>query len=63
MKNASCFRFLFHVHKISAIFQSGKFVNPTACSLDSLYTEHGYPRFHTEHHLNWLTQYEYVKHD
>ena len=46
--------------KIPTIFESGKFIKPPTCSLDSPYTEQGNPYFHTEHHLNHLT-HEYIK--
>ena len=49
MKNASCFIFLFPVQENSTNFESGKFVKLTACSLNSPYTEHGDPHFHTVH--------------
>ena len=54
---------LFHIFlpctKNSTIFQSGKFVQPPTRSLDSPYTKHGTPHFHTEHRLNWLL-HEYI---
>ena len=53
---------LFPAKKTFYMFSSGKFVKPTICSLDSPYTEHGNPRFHTENHLNQLT-HGYIKHD
>ena len=65
MKNASCFMVVFHVQKtlqFLKVAQSGKFVKPTTCSLDSPYTEHNDPHFHTKHHLNRST-HEYNKHD
>ena len=48
--------------KNSPIFQNGKFVKPPTRSLDSPYTEHGNPHFHTEHHLNRLA-HEDIQHD
>jgi hypothetical protein len=62
MKDVICFIFLFPIQKIYIIFESGKLSNPHTRSLDSAYTEHGNPHFHTEYHLNWLI-HEYIKHD
>ena len=58
MKNASCFNFL-PCTKNFTIFESGKFVQPPTHSLDSPYTEHGTPHFHTKHCLNRLP-HEYI---
>jgi hypothetical protein len=38
--------------KNSTMFESEKFVQSPTRSLDSPYTEHGIPHFHTEHRLN-----------
>jgi hypothetical protein len=47
------------VQKNSTNFQSGKFVQPPTRSLDSPYTEHGTPHFHTEPCLNRFS-HEYI---
>jgi hypothetical protein len=36
-------------------FSKWKFVKPPTRSLDSPYTKHGNPHFHTEYRLNWLS--------
>ena len=41
------------------IFQSGKLSNSLLVHLDSPYTEHGNPHFHTKHRLNRLP-HEYI---
>ena len=45
--------------KNATIFQSGKFVQNSTRSLDSPYTKHGNPHFHTKHRLNQLP-HEYI---
>jgi hypothetical protein len=37
------------MYKKFIIFRSGRFVQPPTRSLDSPYTKHGTPHFHTEH--------------
>jgi hypothetical protein len=51
--------FFYLVQKKFTIFQSGKFVQPPTRSLDSPYTEHGTPYFHTVCRLNQLP-HEYI---
>ena len=53
MKNVSCFIFVCSIQKVQQLSKS-----PTR-SLDSPYTEHGNPHFHTKHRLNWLP-HEYI---
>ena len=58
MKNASCFIFFCPIQKMLQFFKV-EVVQPTTCLLDSPYTEHGTPHFHTEHRLNRLP-HEYI---
>ena len=52
MNNASCF--ILPYTKKCHNFSKWKVVQPPPRSLDSPYTEHGNPHFHTEHRLNQL---------
>ena len=60
MKDASCFIFFMpYTKKNATFFSKWKVVRPLTQTLDSPYTKHGNPHFHTEHRLNWLP-HEYI---
>jgi hypothetical protein len=44
---------------IQKMLKKWKVVKPPTLSLDSPYTKHSNPHFHTEHRLNWLP-HEYI---
>ena len=59
MKNASCFKFLYVLYQKCYNFSKWKVVKSSTRSLDSPYTEHGYPHFHKEYRLN-RSPHEYI---
>jgi hypothetical protein len=59
MKNASRFVFSGPIQKKCYNFSKWKVINPPTRSLNSPYTEHNNPHFHTEHCLNQLP-HEYI---